>query len=118
MRYSGFSKYRRLAPRHEVLCHDWSDRILGDVGVFVCLFVKALSERRIIHILNAVVAAATAACVLVAVIIYGVHYSDPDWISLVSDSALYWSFGLCVTALVLDVISTTLLVLHLILTKP
>ena len=29
------------------------------VGVFVCLFVKALSERRIIHILNAVVAAAT-----------------------------------------------------------
>ena len=55
-----------------------------------------------------------AACVLVAVNIYVVHYSDPDRSLLVSDSALYWSFGLCVTALVLDLIFIIFLVLHFI----
>ena len=55
-----------------------------------------------------------AACVLVAVFMYGIHYSDPDGSPLVSDSALYWSFGLCVTALVLDLIFIILLVLHFI----
>ncbi|XP_022314658.2 uncharacterized protein LOC111119103 [Crassostrea virginica] len=64
------------------------------------------------YILITVAAAVTAACVLVAVIMYGIHYSDPDGSLLVSDSALYWSFGLCVTALVLDLIFIILLVLH------
>lgn len=83
------------------------------VGVFVCLFVTQLSQRRILHILTCVVAASTAVCVLVAVAIYGTNYKSRDQRFLtLKDKDPSWSYGLCVAALILDIITSILLAIN------
>lgn len=87
--------------------------VVTTVGVFVCLFVTQLSQRRILHILTCVVATSTAVCVLVAVIIYGTQYNNPDQRFLTqTDKDPSWSYGLCVAALILDIITSILLAIN------
>ena len=50
--------------------------------------------------------------VVVAVVIYGINYNNPDQRILTLDKDPNWSFGLCVAALVLDIIATILLALN------
>ncbi|XP_065942047.1 uncharacterized protein [Magallana gigas] len=88
--------------------------VVTTVGVFVCLFVTHLSQRRILHILTLMVAAVTGVSVLIAVLIYGSHYNNPETIRITVSVDLDWSFGLCVAALVLDIITTILLVLNVV----
>uniref|UniRef100_A0A8W8NK23 Uncharacterized protein n=1 Tax=Magallana gigas TaxID=29159 RepID=A0A8W8NK23_MAGGI len=83
------------------------------VGVFVCLFVTQLSQRQILHILTCVVATSTAVCVLIAVIIYGTQYNNPDQLfPIQTDKDIFWSYGLCVAALILDIITSILLAIN------
>lgn len=87
--------------------------VVTTVGVFVCLFVTQLSQRRILHILTCVVATSTAVCVLVAVIIYGTQYNNLDQRFLTqTDKDPSWSYGLCVAALILDIITSILLAIN------
>uniref|UniRef100_A0A8W8NK09 Uncharacterized protein n=1 Tax=Magallana gigas TaxID=29159 RepID=A0A8W8NK09_MAGGI len=88
--------------------------VVTTVGVFVCLFVTQLSQRRILHILTLMVAAVTGVSVLIAVLIYGSQYNNPETIRITVSVDLDWSFGLCVAALVLDIITTILLVLNVV----
>ncbi|XP_022308364.2 uncharacterized protein LOC111114360 isoform X1 [Crassostrea virginica] len=86
--------------------------LVTTVGVFVCLFVTELSQRRILHILTTLLAAGTGVFVVVAVVIYGINYNNPDQRILTLDKDPNWSFGLCVAALILDIIATILLALN------
>nr|XP_034316228.1 uncharacterized protein LOC117685711 isoform X2 [Crassostrea gigas] len=87
--------------------------VVTTVGVFVCLFVTQLSQRRILHILTCVVATSTAVCVLIAVIIYGTQYNNPDQLfPIQTDKDIFWSYGLCVAALILDIITSILLAIN------
>ncbi|XP_065942039.1 uncharacterized protein [Magallana gigas] len=87
--------------------------VVTTVGVFVCLFVTQLSQRRILHILTCVVATSTAVCVLVAVIIYGTQYNNLDQRFLTQTGKdPSWSYGLCVAALILDIITSILLAIN------
>ncbi|XP_052722535.1 uncharacterized protein LOC128193231 [Crassostrea angulata] len=88
--------------------------VVTTVGVFVCLFVTHLSQRRILHILTLMVATVTGVSVLIAVLIYGSQYNNPETIRITVSVDLDWSFGLCVAALVLDIITTILLVLNVV----
>ncbi|XP_061178210.1 uncharacterized protein LOC133186860 [Saccostrea echinata] len=120
--------------------------LLITVGVFVCLLVTPLSQRRILHILTTVIAAGTGVAVLVAIALYGSHYNNPrsfssqnmnlgsstrntdlglsrrgsaatNWAGKLLDSGKEtmdpgWAYGLCVAALILDVITTILLIIN------
>lgn len=55
----------------------------------------------------------TAVCVLVAVIIYGTQYNNLDQRFLTqTDKDPSWSYGLCVAALILDIITSILLAIN------
>lgn len=122
--------------------------LLVTAGVFVCLLVTQLSQRRLVHILTTVTAAGTGVAVLVAIAIYGTHYNNPrevsspklnlgsstgnmdlglsrsgsdtiNWAGKLFGSGMPnettdpgWAYGLCVAALILDVITTILLILN------
>ncbi|XP_048730318.2 uncharacterized protein LOC125647613 [Ostrea edulis] len=88
--------------------------MMSTAGVFVCLFITELSQRRILHILTTVLAAGTGVAVLVAVLIYGSHYNNPIHHRISFTMDLGWSFGLCVGALVLDIITTILLIINVV----
>lgn len=91
--------------------------LVTTAGVLVCLFVTQLSQRRILHILTCVVAAGTAVLVLVTVAIYGTQYNNPDRRMQTTEKSPSWSYGLCVAALVLDIVTSILLAIN-VLRKP